>query len=119
MPGSRQGTDLLPVVGERLCRCVGEVRGVDAITERYEHGETLAGQPFAVPLIRERGELGERVCAPREGELPVDGDEGHGKHDPTERGPEPLRSWPDERHPLGVDQHHDRSSHPDDTMGGR
>ena len=48
----------------------------------------------------------DRGGTPLDGQLPVDRDERDREDDAADRCPEPLAAWPDERQPVGIDEHH-------------
>src|SRR5206468_4204944 len=101
---------LLPEVGEGLRRPFRQVRAVRAVWERDEDLERVAGVALGHPLAVKQVDLPDGARVPSDPELAVDGDEGAGEDEPAHRRPEPLRPWTDERHAVGVDECHVRSS---------
>src|ERR1035437_11026238 len=78
----------------------------------------MAIHPLVLELSVERSDLLDRTLAPCDPELAIDRNERDREGRELERGPEPLRAWSNECHPVRVDERHARILRSADRMGG-
>jgi hypothetical protein len=90
----------------------GRVRDRHSVAESYEDRELVAIHSFLFEFSGVCRDLLDRTAALGDADLAVYRDKRNGEGRELERGPEPLRAWPDEGHTLGVDERHARTSVP-------